>query len=116
MSPSIAAGPASTSLRVSIVTTTVADPARAQQIAQALVQDRLAACVQIEPITSVYRWAGAVHQDAEQRLVCKTSPQALPRLLQALQARHPYEVPQVLVREEEATAAYAAWVVEETGG
>ncbi|OYW19956.1 MAG: cytochrome C biogenesis protein, partial [Burkholderiales bacterium 12-64-5] len=75
---------------------------------------RLAACVQVEPITSHYRWQGALHEEAEWRLVCKTVARSVAGLLQLLQAQHPYELPQLLVQPLQASAAYADWVRQET--
>lgn len=96
------------------VTTTVETEADAARLAQGLVQARLAACVQVEPIVSHYGWAGALHQGPEFRLVCKTSPAAAEALLQWLRTHHPYQLPQLLVQTADATADYAAWVVSQT--
>jgi len=101
---------------VCAVTTTVATPEDARRLAQAVLQQRLAACVQVEPITSHYRWQGALHEEAEWRLVCKTVPGAVASLLQFLQAQHPYTVPQLVVLPLQASAAYADWVRQETTG
>ena len=67
---------------VCAVTTTVATPEDARRLAQAVLQQRLAACVQVEPITSHYRWQGALHEEAEWRLVCKTVAGSVAGLLQ----------------------------------
>ena len=99
---------------VCAVTTTVATPEDARRLAQAVLQQRLAACVQVEPITSHYRWQGALHEEAEWRLVCKTVAGSVAGLLQLLQAQHPYELPQLLVQPLQASAAYADWVRQET--
>lgn len=97
---------------LSIVTTTVDSAEVAQHIAQGAVQAQLAACVQVECITSHYMWQGQLTQSAEWRLVCKTLPQAVDALFAWLRTAHPYEVPQLLVRSEQADAAYAAWVAD----
>lgn len=93
------------------VTTTVASLADARQLARAIVQRRLAACVQVEEgLTSFYRWQGRESEDAEMRLTIKT----LPGCAQALQAlfreAHPYELPQFLAATMEAGDAYYEWV------
>jgi periplasmic divalent cation tolerance protein len=103
-------------IELSAVTTTVATADDARRLAQAVLQQRLAACVQVEPITSHYRWQGALHEESELRLVCKTQPQAVPALLALLRAQHPYQVPQLLVQPLRATADYADWVRQETQG
>jgi len=105
-----------TTPRIAIVTTTVASAADAQRLAAGCVQARLAACVQVEAITSHYVWQGARHEDAEWRLVCKTLPQAAGALRDWLRAQHPYEVPQLLTHGAEADADYAAWVAQQVDG
>ena len=98
---------------LSIVTTTVATPADAHRLAQAVLQARLAACVQVQAITSHYRWQGAMHEAPEQRLDCKTTAQAVPALLVLLRAQHPYDLPELLVQPLQASADYAQWVAQE---
>lgn len=98
------------------VTTTVGTAEDAHRLAQAVLVQRLAACVQIEAITSHYRWEGALHEDGEWRLVCKTVPQAVDGLFALLQAQHPYTLPQLVVQPLQASAAYADWVRQETQG
>ncbi|MDD2546324.1 MAG: divalent cation tolerance protein CutA [Burkholderiaceae bacterium] len=100
--------------RLHTVTTTVETEADATRLAQGLIQARLAACVQVEPIVSHYVWAQALQQGPEFRLVCKTSATASGPLLEWLRAHHPYPLPQLLVQTAEATADYAAWVVAQT--
>lgn len=95
-----------------VVTTTVASADDAQRLAAQAVQARLAACVQVEAITSHYVWQGQAHADAEWRLVCKTTPAVAPALQAWLQAQHPYDVPQLLAQPVQASASYAAWVAQ----
>ncbi len=98
---------------VAVATTTVDSPEAAQRLAQAAVQARLAACVQVEAITSHYVWQGQQEAGAEWRLVFKTLPQTVDALAQWLHAAHPYDVPQWLVRTEQAAPAYAEWVAQQ---
>lgn len=99
-----------------IVLTTLAADADAAAFARTLVEERLAACVNVLPaMTSVYRWKGSVEQDQEQQLVIKTS---VARLL-ALQARvrelHSYDVPEFLVvHVDEGSDAYLSWLAAAT--
>lgn len=95
-----------------VVTTTVASADDAQRLAAQAVQARLAACVQVEAITSHYVWQGQAHAEAEWRLVCKTTPAVAPALQTWLQAQHPYDVPQLLAQPVQASASYAAWVAQ----
>lgn len=92
------------------VTTTVADEADARRLAHAVMQARLAACVQVEPITAHYRWQGALQEDREMRLVCKTTGAAVAPLLALLRAQHPYQLPQLTVQPVQASAEYGQWV------
>lgn len=93
------------------VTTTVGSVAGAQALARAILDRRLAACVQVEEgLTSFYRWEGRQCEDPEVRLTIKTLP-ACEGALQALFAEaHPYEVPQFLAFTMRAAPAYAKWV------
>ena len=95
---------------ICMVTTTVATEAEARRLAQAVLQARLAACVQVEPITAHFRWQGARQEDRELRLVCKTVARAVPALLALLRAQHPYTLPQLVVQPLQASAEYAGWV------
>jgi periplasmic divalent cation tolerance protein len=93
------------------VTTTVGSVADGQALARAVLERRLAACVQLEEgLVSLYRWDGQDCQDAEVRLTLKTLP-GCERALEALfEEKHPYEVPQFLAVAMRSSAAYAAWV------
>ena len=95
---------------IPVVSTTVATEEEARCLAQLIVQARLAACVQVEPITAYYRWQGALQEDRELRLACKTVGRALQPLLDLLQAQHPYALPQLVVQTLDASRAYADWV------
>jgi periplasmic divalent cation tolerance protein len=81
-----------------VVLTAVGAPPDAQKIARALVEERVAACVNIVPgITSIYRWKGAVEQEAELLLVIKTIGERVEQLKARLLQLHPYELPEVVV-------------------
>jgi len=97
---------------VSIVLTTMAANADAAALARTLVEERLAACVNILPVmTSVYRWQGRIEQEPEQQLLIKTASNRVAALEQRLRELHPYEVPEVLVIDVSGGgAAYLAWV------
>ena len=102
-------------LPLALVTTTVGQEDDARRIAQAVLQARLAACVQVDAITSHYRWQGMLHEEAEWRLVCKTTAPAASQLFDFLQAQHPYALPQLVVQPIQASAAYAHWVAQQVG-
>ena len=101
--------------RISEIRTTIGDRAAAERIARRLVEDRLAACVQIDGgIESVYRWNDAVEAAAEWRLTMKTSLARTDDCVASLLAQHGYEVPELLVSEVVASRAYADWVLRST--
>ena len=93
-----------------VVTTTVGHSAEAEDMARALVAAKAAACVQTERITSYYEWDGVLQTAPEWRLICKTQPEALPRLTQLLRSHHSYEVPQITMRTERCLNDYAKWL------
>jgi len=91
-----------------------APPNEASGLARAVVEERLAACVNIIPsITSVYRWEGEVHEDGEALLVIKTTAGGLDALQERLTALHSYDVPEVLALPVSGgSKPYADWVRE----
>jgi periplasmic divalent cation tolerance protein len=99
---------------IRIALTTVGDADAARRLARALVEERLAACVNVVPgVESVYRWEGAVESAAEHLLVIKTTAAAWPRLLARLGTLHPYALPELVALAPGAvSAAYARWVGE----
>lgn len=105
-----------TTSRHSLLMTTVARRADALRLARMAVQKRLAACVQVLPgVRSVYRWKGKIGQSGEFLLLFKTSKKALPGLTKALNATHPYDLPELwVVPAAGGSAAYLKWVDAET--
>ena len=96
-----------------IVLTTVGTAFDVAALARELVEQRLAACVNIIPrIDSIYRWQGRVETDAEQLLLIKTTRERLDALRERLMARHPYDVPEfVVIQPDEIAEPYRAWLV-----
>ena len=84
-----------------VVTTTVATEAEARRLAQ---------LPDVPPIPAYFRWQGALQEDRELRLVCKTVPRALHPLLALLRAQHPYALPQLVTHALQGSAEYADWV------
>ena len=93
---------------------TTAPPDVAQGIARTLVEERLAACVNLVPgVRSVYRWEGAVQDDPETLMVVKTAADGIEALGARLQALHPYEVPEQIVLEPQSVGpAYLSWLLD----
>jgi periplasmic divalent cation tolerance protein len=99
-----------------LVLTNLPDRAAAERIADTLIGQHLAACVNIlAPCRSVYRWKGEVQRDEEHPVLIKTTAERYPALEQALRAAHPYELPEIIaVPIERGLPAYLAWVAGET--
>jgi periplasmic divalent cation tolerance protein len=97
-----------------VVLCTLPDQEVAARIAAILVQERLAACVNIIPgLTSVYRWKGTVHQDNEVLLLIKSNAAVYPQLEQRIKALHPYELPEIIaVPIQTGQADYIKWINE----
>jgi periplasmic divalent cation tolerance protein len=99
---------------IQIVTTTVS-LAEARAIARALVERRLAACVQIAgPVESVYRWKGAIESAQEWQCWIKTRSELFHPIEQAIAGLHSYELPEILALPATASAGYLRWVHDET--
>lgn len=97
-----------------VVLSTAPDEDTATRLAGVLVEERLAACVNIVPgIRSVFRWEGKVQNDPEVLLICKTDARLLTQLTDALQREHPYECPEVIALPIAGGArAYLDWIAE----
>ena len=96
---------------------TVPDRQTADRIAETLVEERLAACVNIVPgLTSVYRWQGEVSRDDELLLVIKTVGGQFSTLEAAIHRLHPYELPEIVaVPIVTGSSRYLAWITDNTG-
>ena len=88
------------------------DAPTAEELATTLVEERLAACVNLLPgITSVYRWEGGIQHDPEVLLLIKTTATRVPELMARLRVRHPYELPEIIaVPVTEGLPEYLSWV------
>ena len=97
---------------VVLVWTTMPDDGRADELARALVEERLAACVNVHgPMVSTYRWKRRVERDAERQIVIKTTRDRVSALESRLRSLHPYELPEFLVVSVEGgSEAYLQWV------
>lgn len=100
-------------MKLIAVFTTVDTAERAQSIAAALVQRKLAACVHVSEIDSVYTWQGVIQEDREYRVMAKTLARRYADVEEAIRELHPYDLPAIYaVPVIEVFAPYAEWVAE----
>ena len=99
-----------------VVLCTCPDEITAERIAQALVDERLAACVnRIPGIASIYRWKGEINRDSECLLMIKTTRERFVALRERIVALHPYELPEVIAVDIAlGLDRYLAWIEDET--
>jgi periplasmic divalent cation tolerance protein len=100
-----------------LVLTTLGEEADASTLAQTLVEERLAACVNVLPaMASVYRWEGRVDRAREQQLIIKTSADRVAALEMRLRELHPYDLPEFLVLGPlQGSKAYLDWIRDSVG-
>ncbi|HEX3644812.1 MAG TPA: divalent-cation tolerance protein CutA [Vicinamibacterales bacterium] len=98
-----------------LILTTMPDDDRAAGLARTLVEERLAACVNVHaPMASTYWWNDAVESGPERQVVIKTTRGRRAVLEARLRALHPYELPELVVIEAAGSEAYATWVRDAT--
>lgn len=99
-----------------LILCTCPDQATAQNIASQLVDQALAACVNILPgLTSVYQWQGKREMTQEHLLLIKTTDAAYPALEQAITELHPYELPEIIaVPITQGLNGYLQWIEQQT--
>lgn len=97
-----------------IVLTTTPNTEEAENLAQKIVEAKLAACVQIMPqIKSFYIWEGKVQNEAEHLLLIKTLPEKYDDLEKFIHTNHSYEVPEIIaLKAEKVSESYLNWAVE----
>ncbi len=99
-----------------VVYTTFPTEADAQKVGGELVEEKLAACVNIFPgMVSIYRWQDAIEKGSETAMLVKTRKELKSRVLEALAAKHPYSVPALIVFEPRRVAtSYLEWLCNQT--
>lgn len=100
-----------------LILCTCPDQVTAERIAETLVGERLAACVNLVPgLTSVYRWEGQIQRDTELLLLIKTRAAVYPLLEARIRELHPYQTPEIIALPiQTGTAAYLDWIADNTG-
>ena len=100
-----------------IIYSTAASEEEAEKLASALVNERLAACVQLSQIESIYSWDGEVCDSPEIRLSIKTGAALYRPLETFIKTRHSYEVPQIVMTSiNSGSEEYLEWIDQNTGG
>lgn len=99
-----------------VILCTVPDLETARKIALALVEERLAACVNIVPgLASVYRWQDKIVEDSELLLVIKSTEEKYRGLEARIQSLHPYSVPEIIALPiNQGSKAYLGWIAQST--
>ena len=99
-----------------IVLTTLPGDFEIRTFARTLVEERLAACVNLlPPMDSVYRWEGQVEQETERQMIIKTSRDRVVALWDRIRELHPYETPEFVVLSiQDGSDAYLRWIGEST--
>ena len=95
-----------------IALTTEASAEQAEALAMALLEGRLAACVALKTVESLYRWDGRVERSSEVQLMIKSHASCSSALEEAVRELHSYSTPQWLLWPAEASSDYAAWLSE----
>ncbi len=102
-------------IQYSMAITTTATKAEADKLAHILLSQRLAACIQVMPITSYYTWNGSVNVDEEQILLIKCPAINFPDIEQCIKANHSYEIPEIIQLSIEAgSPEYLQWIADVT--
>ena len=101
---------------IALLHATFADRAEAERVAETVLAERLAACVNIlAPCTSIYRWQGAIERAEEVPALFKTTPILARRLRERIAALHSYDLPVIEAWPASVNDAAARWIDTETG-
>lgn len=97
---------------MSLVVMVTVPPAGAAELARALVEHRLAGCVNLLPgVQTIYRWGGEVAEEAETLLLIKTNGERYPELERFIKEHHPYEVPEIVALPvDRASPEFLRWL------
>ena len=99
-----------------LILTTMPDDDRADGLARTLVEEGLAACVNVHAaMTSTYRWQGQVEVEPERQVVIKTTRARLATLEARLRSLHPYELPEFVILAAGGSEAYGKWASDAVG-
>jgi len=94
---------------------TTKDEEEAKRIGKTLVEEKLAACVNIHPIKSIYRWGGGIEEEEETALLVKTKAELADEVIERVKELHSYEVPCIVsLPIEKGNPDYLKWIKEST--
>jgi periplasmic divalent cation tolerance protein len=94
-----------------IILTTVASEAKGEEIAEALLTAKLAACINIFPVASFYTWENKINRDREWQLIIKTRFDLLAEIIAKIKSIHDYEVPEIIVLPiVDGASSYLKWL------
>ena len=101
-----------------VVLVTAASQEQARDLAKVLLEQKLAACVNLMPVTSLFTWEGEMKEEAEVLMIIKsTSALFQEKLITVIKANHSYDVPEIIgLPIVVGSADYLAWISAETGG
>jgi periplasmic divalent cation tolerance protein len=99
-----------------VILVTAPSQQEAEMIAETLLQERLAACVTVLPVQSIYRWQGTIHNDQEWQLLIKSDLDRFADLEIKIRQIHPYEVPEIIALPIVAgSQPYLNWISQQVG-
>jgi periplasmic divalent cation tolerance protein len=97
--------------RYGVILVTAASRPEAETIAEALIQAKLAACVTLLPVYSIYTWQGAIHKDEEWQLLIKSELDRFPELETKIRELHSYDVPEIIaIPIVTGSSPYLQWI------
>ncbi|HMO02176.1 MAG TPA: divalent cation tolerance protein CutA [Oligoflexia bacterium] len=97
--------------RLIVTLTTFADTQTAERIGEVLINEQLAACIQLLPIQSIYRWKGVVEKSAEVLCIIKSKSESANQLKQRILELHPYTTPEiVIIKADDLSTGYWEWI------
>ena len=99
------------------IISTASSPDEADKLAAILLENKAAACVQMLPISSAYRWKGKIERSAEILMLIKTTDASYPRVQELIKAHHSYEVPEIIkLQIIDGLPEYLDWIISGTVG
>ncbi len=100
--------------RLLILLTTESNIIKAKKIANSLIQKKLASCISLKKIYSIYKWEGDVKETEEVEITIKSKPQSRDDLIDFLQKNSSYDIPQIIYKEFDTESKYNDWVLNST--